>query len=94
MDRACADPAGHTRGVTHPQVRPGRTTRSEVRVRRRAGGDGRLPRHRAAPHGPGSRGAEDDDDFRRVYVAVLADWLALPAEGLGGSFTPAGLFAK
>jgi uncharacterized protein (DUF1501 family) len=31
-------------------------------------------------------------DFRRVYATVLSDWLGLPAEGLGGSFTSAKLF--
>lgn len=31
-------------------------------------------------------------DFRRVYAATLADWLGLPAAGLGGSITPVKLF--
>lgn len=31
-------------------------------------------------------------DFRRVYAATLSDWLGLPAEGLGGAFTPVKLF--
>jgi uncharacterized protein (DUF1501 family) len=32
-------------------------------------------------------------DFRRVYAAILSDWLDLPTEGLGGSFAPVKLFA-
>jgi uncharacterized protein (DUF1501 family) len=32
-------------------------------------------------------------DFRRVYAAILSDWLGLPIEGLGGSFAPMKLFA-
>jgi uncharacterized protein (DUF1501 family) len=31
-------------------------------------------------------------DFRAVYAALLADWLALPADGLGGTFPPVKLF--
>jgi uncharacterized protein (DUF1501 family) len=31
-------------------------------------------------------------DFRRVYAAVLSDWLGLPADGLGGALTPVKLF--
>jgi uncharacterized protein (DUF1501 family) len=31
-------------------------------------------------------------DFRGVYSALLADWLALPTDGLGGSFAPVKLF--
>jgi len=31
-------------------------------------------------------------DFRRVYAATLADWLGLPAAGLGGTFEPVKLF--
>src|SRR5262245_51176299 len=31
-------------------------------------------------------------DFRRVYAAVLSDWLGLPVAGLGGTFEPAKLF--
>src|SRR5262249_39962024 len=32
-------------------------------------------------------------DFRRVYAAVLEDWLGLPGkQALGGSFEPLGLF--
>jgi uncharacterized protein (DUF1501 family) len=32
-------------------------------------------------------------DFRRVYAAILSDWLNLPVEGLGGSFAPVKMFA-
>ncbi len=31
-------------------------------------------------------------DFRRVYAAILAGWLGLPAAGLGGAFDPVRLF--
>jgi uncharacterized protein (DUF1501 family) len=31
-------------------------------------------------------------DFRAVYATVLADWLNLPADGLGGAFAPVKLF--
>jgi uncharacterized protein (DUF1501 family) len=31
-------------------------------------------------------------DFRRVYAAVLADWLGVGADSLGGRFEPVGLF--
>ena len=31
-------------------------------------------------------------DFRAVYATVLADWLNLPADGLGGAFAPIKLF--
>lgn len=31
-------------------------------------------------------------DFRAVYTTVLADWLNLPADGLGGAFAPLRLF--
>lgn len=32
-------------------------------------------------------------DFRRVYAAVLTRWLGLPADGLGGTFSPLEVFA-
>jgi uncharacterized protein (DUF1501 family) len=31
-------------------------------------------------------------DFRAVYSSLLTDWLALPADGIGGKLTPVKLF--